>query len=139
MKMNEKTTKKIAHIGIAVKDIMQALPFYIDVLGLEFIGTSIVESENVKVAFIRIGESKIELLEPLNEVSSIHTFLEKNGEGIHHIALEVDDITKRLENLKLHNIRLINESPKLGAHDSQIAFLHPTSTNGVLFELCQDK
>lgn len=139
MKTDDVTTNKIAHIGIAVKDIMKALPFYTDILGLEHEGISIVESENVKVAFFTIGDSKIELLEPLNDTSAIHTFLARNGEGIHHIALEVNDIEKRLENLKLNDIRLINESPKLGANDTKIAFLHPKSTNGVLFELCEHK
>lgn len=131
--------KKIAHIGIAVKSLEATLPFYTDQLGLELAGIEEVESEHVKVAFLRIGESMIELLEPLNESSAIHTYLERRGEGIHHIALEVDHIEARLEQLKSEGIRLINEEAKLGANDSKIAFLHPKSSYGVLYELCEHK
>lgn len=129
--------EKIAHIGIAVHSIEQSLPFYTDQLGLTLEKVEEVESEQVKVAFIQIGESRIELLEPLSEQSAIHKFLEKKGEGIHHIALEVDNIEKRLEQLKLNEVRLINEEPKSGANNAQIAFIHPKSTHGVLLELCQ--
>ena len=129
--------KQIAHIGIAVHDVEAAIPFYTEGLGMILEKTEEVESEQVKVAFIKIGDSRIELLEPLSEKSAIHTFLEKKGEGIHHIALEVDDVQQRLDDLKQNGIRLINEQPKQGADNAQIAFLHPKSTNGVLFELCQ--
>ncbi|MBM7552369.1 methylmalonyl-CoA epimerase [Thalassobacillus pellis] len=129
--------QKIAHIGIAVKSIDASLPFYKDTLGLELEGVEEVDSEHVRVAFIRLGETMIELLEPLNSESAIHQFMEKRGEGIHHIALEVDNIEARLAQFKQEGIALIHDSPKQGAQDSQIAFLHPKAANGVLFELCQ--
>jgi len=129
--------KQIAHIGIAVHSIKQSLPLYTEQLGLTLERIEEVESEQVKVAFLKIGESRIELLEPLHESSAIYTFLQKRGEGIHHIALEVEQIEKRLKSLQSNGIKLINEQPKQGANNSQIAFLHPKSTNGVLFELCQ--
>ncbi|GAA0458434.1 methylmalonyl-CoA epimerase [Alkalibacillus silvisoli] len=130
---------KIAHIGIAVSSIEETLPFYRDHLGLEFKGVEEVESEHVKVAFLKIGESAIELLEPLNSQSPIAKYIDQKGEGIHHIALDVNDIDERLNNLKEQGIPLIHEQPKEGAHGSQIAFLHPKAANGVLFELCQQK
>lgn len=129
--------KKISHIGIAVKDLDKSLSFYTDFLGLELEGIETVESEGVKVAFLKIGESTFELLEPLTSASPIQRFLDQRGEGIHHIALEVDQIKKRLEQLKASGIELINEQPKLGANQSQIAFIHPKSTYGVLYELCE--
>lgn len=129
--------KKIAHIGIAVKNIDQILPFYIDSLGLALEKVEKVESEGVKVAFLKIGESRIELLEPLHASSIIQRFLDKKGEGVHHIALEVDNIHVRLQQLKKNGIQLINDVATEGANQSQISFIHPTSANGVLFELCQ--
>lgn len=129
--------QKIAHIGIAVHSIEESLPFYTEQLGLTLEKIEEVESEQVKVAFIRIGESRIELLEPLSEQSAIEKFLKKKGEGIHHIALEVNDIEQRLQDLKDHGIRLINEKPKIGGNNAKVAFLHPKSTHGVLFELCE--
>lgn len=129
--------KKIAHIGIAVHNIDDSLSFYKDLLGLTLENIEEVKSEQVKVAFLKIGESRIELLEPISQESPIAKYLEKKGEGIHHIALEVNDIDKRLHHLKTEGIRLINEQPKKGSNNSQIAFLHPKSTNGVLVELCQ--
>lgn len=131
--------KKIAHIGIAVENIDHILPFYQHSLGLSLEAVEVVESEQVRVAFLKIGETKLELLEPLSEASSIQSFLSKRGEGVHHIALEVDDIHHRLEQYKQQGIRLIHEEPKAGANNSQIAFLHPKAANGVLFELCQPK
>lgn len=134
-----KKPRRIAHIGIAVRNIKEALPFYIKSLGLELEAMEIVETEGVKVAFLKIGESRIELLEPLSPTSPVHRFIEKRGEGIHHIALEVDNIQARLNQLKINGIKLINEESTYGANQSQIAFIHPKSTNGVLFELCQYK
>lgn len=128
--------KSIVHIGIAVRSIDQALPFYTDALGLILEHVEILEPEGVKVAFIQIGESRIELLEALDDSSLIKQFIDKKGEGIHHIALEVDNINERLKQLKKLGIKLINEQAKLGANESQIAFIHPKSANGVLFELC---
>ena len=129
--------KKISHIGIAVRDLEAALPLYTDVLGLALEGVETVPSEGVKVAFLRIGETRIELLEPLGPDSPIASFLEKRGEGIHHIALEVDGIEERLRLLSEKAIRLIHERPKQGAHGARIAFLHPKATGGVLYELCE--
>ncbi|MGG1663914.1 methylmalonyl-CoA epimerase [Brevibacillus sp. NRS-1366] len=132
-----KAPSKIAHIGIAVKSLEQAIPFYTEHLGLSLIGTEEVLSEQVKVAFLVIGESRIELLEPLSDQSSIAKFIEKRGEGIHHIALDVDDVKERLTHLKEQGVPLIHEQPKEGAHNAQIGFLHPKAAGGVLYELCQ--
>ncbi|MEI3604852.1 methylmalonyl-CoA epimerase [Pseudogracilibacillus sp. SE30717A] len=129
--------KKIAHIGIAVKNLHDSINFYTDLLGLTLERVEEVASEQVRVAFLKIGESRIELLEPLSNESPIYRFIHKKGEGIHHIALEVNNINDRLANLKSNGIQLINEQAKEGADNAQIAFLHPKSTNGVLFELCQ--
>lgn len=131
------TPKKISHIGIAVRSLKEAIPFYQDQLQLPLTGLEEVESEHVRVAFFDIGESRIELLEPTSPESPIARFIEKRGEGIHHMALEVEDITTCLQNLKNSGTRLINEEPKLGAHHMQIAFLHPKSTGGSLIELCE--
>ena len=132
-----KAPNKIAHIGIAVKSIEETLPFYTEQLGLTLLGMEEVPSEQVKVAFLEIGESRIELLEPLSVESPIAKFIEKRGEGIHHIALDVDNVEERLERLKENGIPLIHEKPKEGAHNAQIAFLHPKAAKGVLVELCQ--
>lgn len=129
--------KKIAHIGIAVHSIEAALPFYCEQLGLPLLGQEEVPSEQVKVAFLGVGETRLELLEPLGPESPITAFLAKRGEGIHHIALEVDDLKVRMEALRANGVKLINETPKEGAHQSTIAFLHPKQAHGVLFELCQ--
>lgn len=129
--------KKISHIGIAVKNIDHHLPLYRDIMGMEFEGTEIVAEQKVKVAFFVIGESRIELLEPTAEDSPVARFLEKNGEGVHHIAYEVEDLEIALADLRQRNIRLIDETPRCGAHGTRIAFLHPKSTGGVLTELCE--
>lgn len=129
--------EKIAHIGIAVHNIDQALSFYTDSLGLKLEAVQSVKSEEVKVAFLRIGESRIELLEPLEKTSAIQRFLDNTGEGIHHIAFEVTDIEERMQQLKTEGLRLIDENARQGANDSKVAFIHPKTANGVLFELCQ--
>ncbi|MBO8173212.1 MAG: methylmalonyl-CoA epimerase [Bacillaceae bacterium] len=131
--------RQIDHIGIAVRSIEESLPLYRDVLGLKVQGYDTVPSEKVKVAFIEIGETRIELLEPTDPESAIARYIEKNGEGIHHIAFQVTDIEGHLDHVKQKQVRLIHEQPKPGAHDSLIAFLHPKSTGGVLMELCQPK
>jgi methylmalonyl-CoA/ethylmalonyl-CoA epimerase len=135
--MHETSPKKINHIGIAVRDLETSIQLYTNILGLKLKGIETVESEKVRVAFIEIGEVKIELLEATSPESPIAKFIEKKGEGIHHIALETENCEKQLEIVKKHGIKLINEVPKKGAHDSLVAFLHPNSTNKVLFELCQ--
>lgn len=129
--------KKVDHIGIAVRSIEKSLPFYTDVLGLPFLGIEEVESEQVKVAFLQAGEAKLELLEPLSPESAVAKFIEKRGEGIHHVALGVEDITERIRELKEHGIRMIQDAPKRGAGGALVAFMHPKSTGGVLYELCE--
>lgn len=129
--------KKIAHIGIAVHSIEKAIPFYINHLQLELEKMEDVPSEQVKVAFLKIGETRIELLEPTNDTSAIYQFLQKRGEGVHHIAIEVDDLEYRLNELRNKGIQLINNEPKQGANNSLIAFIHPHSANGILMELCE--
>ncbi|MEN2766049.1 methylmalonyl-CoA epimerase [Ornithinibacillus xuwenensis] len=130
--------KKISHIGIAVRSIDQALPFYTNTLGLVLEGMEEVESEGVRIAFLKIGESRFELLEALEESSPIHKFIENKGEGIHHIALDVEDINTRIRHLMKNGVQFINSEPKEGAHQTQIAFMHPKSTQGVLLELCEE-
>jgi len=128
---------KINHLGIATKDIDGALKFWGTALGLENVHTEIVEDQKVRVAMLPLGESRIELLEPTSEDSPISKFLDKRGGGIHHIAVEVDDIRAALSKLKTQGIRLIDESPRIGAEGCLVAFVHPGSTGGVLLELVQ--
>ena len=129
--------KKISHIGIAVASIEEAAPFYRDVLGMEFEGTEVVAEQKVKVAFFAVGESRIELLEPTAEDSPVAKFLAKNGPGVHHVAYEVADLEQRLAALKAEGVRLIDEAPRTGAHNTRIAFMHPKASGGVLTELCE--
>jgi methylmalonyl-CoA/ethylmalonyl-CoA epimerase len=130
-------TKKINHIGIAVNSIAASLPFYRDALGMVFEGDETVAEQKVKVAFLAVGESRIELLEPTDEDSPVAKFLIKNGEGVHHIAYEVADLAIALADLEREGVRLIDTTPRSGAHGTAIAFLHPKATGGVLTELCQ--
>ena len=128
---------KINHLGIATKGIDEALTFWRDAIGLENVHTEVVEDQKVRVAMLPIGESRIELLEPTSDDSPISKFLEKRGGGLHHIALEVDDINAALARLKEKGMRLIDESPRIGAEGCLVAFVHPSSANGVLLELVQ--
>ena len=128
---------KINHLGIATRGIDDALAFWQDALGLENVHIETVEEQKVRVAMLPLGESRIELLEPTSEDSPISKFLEKRGGGIHHIAVEVDDIQASLEHLRSHGMRLIDETPRLGAENCLVAFVHPSSTGGVLLELVQ--
>jgi methylmalonyl-CoA/ethylmalonyl-CoA epimerase len=130
--------EKIDHLGIAVTSLEEWIPYYRDVLGLEFGGTEEVAEQKVRVAFFKIGESKIELLEPTAEDSPIAKFIEKRGGGIHHISLKTDDITGALSKHSEKGLRLIDNDPRTGAHNMQIAFIHPKSTGGVLVELSQE-
>ncbi len=130
-------TKKINHIGIAVKSLEASIPFYRDMMGMEFEGTEEVAEQKVKVAFLVVGESRIELLEPTSEDSPVAKFLEKNGEGVHHMAYQVENLEATLADLKAKGVRLIDEVPRSGAHGSRIAFLHPKATGSVLTELCE--
>ncbi|BAF59544.1 MAG: methylmalonyl-CoA epimerase [Pelotomaculum sp.] len=129
--------KKIDHIGIAVRDLAEALKLYEGLLGLKSIGTEVVEEQKVKVAFLPTGDSEVELLESTTPDGPIAKFIEKNGEGIQHIAFRVDNIEQRLAELKEKGVRLIDEKPRRGAGGAKIAFLHPKSTFGVLIELSE--
>jgi methylmalonyl-CoA/ethylmalonyl-CoA epimerase len=129
---------KINHLGIATRGIEEALKFWEDALGLENVHTETVEDQKVRVAMLPLGESRIELLEPTSEDSPISKFLEKRGGGIHHIAVEVDDIRAALAKLKAKGARLIDEEPRIGAEGCLVAFVHPASANGVLLELVQE-
>jgi methylmalonyl-CoA epimerase len=131
--------EKIDHIGIAVRSIDQAKPFFEKVLGLPCEGEEVVESQKVKTAFFAVGEVHIELLEPTSDDSPIAKFLENKGEGIHHIAFKTDDIENQLDQAKESGCRLIHETPIAGAGGKQVAFLHPKSTYGVLMEFCSKK
>ena len=130
---------KIEHIGIAVKSIEEANKTYTQLLGYEHYKTEEVESEGVKTSFFVCGESKIELLEATREDSPIAAFIAKRGEGMHHIAFHVTDIKSEMERLKQQGFRVLNETPKKGADNKWVVFLHPKTANGVLVELCQDR
>jgi methylmalonyl-CoA/ethylmalonyl-CoA epimerase len=131
--------KKVDHIGIAVRSLDKTLPFYTDVLNLPLLGIEVVETQLVRVAFLQAGGTKLELLEPTSEESSISKFIEKRGEGIHHVALSVESIEERIIEMKEKGIRMIDDRPRPGAGGANIAFMHPKSTSGVLFELCEKK
>jgi methylmalonyl-CoA/ethylmalonyl-CoA epimerase len=127
--------KRIAHLGIAVKDLDSALNFFTQGLPLEV--THQEDFQGMKIGFIPVGDSSIELLQDVSGQSAIGKFVEKNGEGIHHIAFEVDDIHAALEELKARGVRLIDEKPRAGAHGMSVAFMHPKASHGVLMEICQ--
>lgn len=129
--------EKINHIGVAVRSLDEAIPFYQDILGMAFKGVEEVAEQKVRVAFFQVGESKIELLEPTGDDSPLAGFLAKNGPGIHHVAYEVADIEAAIEKLVKDGARMIDAVPRNGAHGARIAFIHPKSSNGVLTELCQ--
>ncbi len=129
---------KIEHIGIAVKNLEEANKTYAALLGKQHYKIEEVKSEYVKTSFFQIGESKIELLEATSPESPIAKFIEKKGEGIHHIAFYVDDIIEEVNRLKKEGFIVLNETPKKGADNKLVVFLHPKSANGVLVELCQE-
>jgi methylmalonyl-CoA/ethylmalonyl-CoA epimerase len=129
---------KIEHLGIAVKNIEEANAIYKTLLGVAAYKTEQVASENVNTSFFKVGESKIELLEGTSPESAITKFIEKKGEGIHHIAFDVDDIEAEMEKLKKQGFTLLSDRPKQGADNKLICFVHPKSANGVLIELCQE-
>ena len=130
--------KKIEHIGIAVKDINSSNDLFKKLFGKEHYKTETLESEGVSTSFFMVGDTKIELLEAKTETSAIAKFIEKKGEGIHHIAYEVDDIYEEMKRLESEGFEVLNKEPKKGADNKLIFFLHPKSTNGVLVELCQE-
>lgn len=131
--------RKIEHIGIAVKDLTASNQIFEDILGVAPYKQEGVESEHVLTSFFQVGESKIELLQATSPDSAIAKYLEKNKEGIHHIAFDVEDIYAEIERLQAKGYTLIHEKPKDGADGKIIAFMHPKSSNGVLLELCQDR
>jgi methylmalonyl-CoA/ethylmalonyl-CoA epimerase len=135
----KKMIKKIDHIGIAVYSLEKSLPFYTEALKLPLLAIEEVESEMVKIAFLQAGETKLELLEPLSSYSAIAKYLEKRGEGIHHVALGVESIEERIAEIKEKGVRMINNEPKTGAGGATVAFMHPKSTGGVLYEFCEKK
>ncbi|MBN9483275.1 MAG: methylmalonyl-CoA epimerase [Bacteroidetes bacterium 43-93] len=129
---------KIEHLGIAVKELTTSIPLFEQLLNTPCYKTEEVASEKVKTAFFMTGESKIELLEASDENSPIGKFINKKGEGIHHIAFEVENIEAEMKRLTALGFELINEAPKKGADNKMVCFLHPKTTNGVLVELCQE-
>ncbi len=131
--------KKIEHIGIAVKNIEESNALFSKLFGKAHYKVERVESEGVNTSFFMLGETKVELLEASTETSAIARFIEKKGEGIHHIAYEVDNIEEEMKRLKAEGFEILNASPKDGADNKRICFLHPKSTNGVLVELCEEK
>ncbi len=131
------SVKSLNHIGIAVRSIDEQKSYYADTLGLEFEGLEDVPSQKVRVGFFRAGDTRIELLEPTDPDSPVAKFLEKRGEGLHHMAFTVEDIRARILELKESGLRMIDEEPRRGAHHMQIAFVHPKSSFGVLTELCE--
>lgn len=129
--------QKIEHIGIAVKELSVSVPLFEILLNTNCYKTEIVESENVKTAFFKKGETKIELLESSSADGVIGKFIENRGEGMHHIAFEVEDIDAEMKRLSQAGFQLLNTEPKVGADNKLVCFLHPKNTNGVLIELCQ--
>lgn len=130
---------KVEHIGIAVKDFANAIPLFEKLLNSQCYKTEQVESENVNTAFFKQGETKIELLQSTDENGVISKFIEKKGEGIHHIAFEVADIQAEMKRLQAEGFILLNENPKEGADNKLVCFLHPKTTNSVLIELCMER
>jgi len=129
---------KVEHIGIAVKDFANAVPLFEKLLNSQCYKTEMVESEQVNTAFFAQGDTKIELVQSLTDDGVIARYIEKKGEGIHHIAIEVEDIYAEMERLKQEGFILLNETPKKGADNKLVCFLHPKSSNGVLVELCME-
>jgi methylmalonyl-CoA/ethylmalonyl-CoA epimerase len=129
--------KRIAHLGVAIKDLDPPKKLYGDNLNLEFKGDEVVSTQKVQVSFFKVGESSIELLLPTAPDSPVAKFLENKGEGFHHLALEVEDIDAAVQELKTAGVRLIDETPREGAHGTRVAFIHPKATFGLLVELVQ--
>lgn len=129
--------KKIEHIGIAVKNLDDSNTLFSKLLGKSHYKIETIESEHVNTSFFKVGENKVELLEATNKNSPIAKFIKKNGEGIHHIAFDVDDIYLEINRLKEEGFTILNDPPKIGADNKLVTFIHPKSSNGVLIELCQ--
>ena len=128
---------KVDHIGIATRQLEDGLAIWRDILGLQVDATEEIPEQGVRVAMLRVGESQVELLEALSDDSAVGKFLDKRGPGIHHIALEVDDIRAKLDELRSRGVRLVDQTPRVGAGGCLVAFIHPNSTNGILLELVQ--
>lgn len=128
---------KVDHIGIAVSNLDETLKFYTDILGLECQGTEVVEEQKVRVAFLPVGDTEVELLESTDPEGPIARFIEKNGEGVQHIAFRVDDIETAIAHMQAKGLKMIDEKPRYGAGGAKIAFVHPKGTNRVLVELSQ--
>lgn len=130
--------KRVHHLGIAVKNLDQAVKTLKDAFGLEAVSVEEVPSQKVRVAFLPVGECRLELLEPTSEESTIAKFMAKRGEGFHHVAFETDEIEGALKHAEKQGLRLIDEVPRPGAHGTKVGFIHPKSTFGVLIELVQE-
>lgn len=130
--------KKISHIGIAVESLDEQIPYYRDILGLKLVGTETVEDQMVKVAFFEVGDTRIELLEATDENSPIAKYIAKKGQGVHHMAYQVDDCKLAIDQMDGNGMRLIDTEPRMGAGGHKIAFLHPRSTFGILTELTEE-
>jgi len=128
----------IEHIGIAVKELKTAVPYYEEILGLKCYNIEEVTEQKVNTAFFKVGQTKIELLEPTSDESNVAKYIEKKGEGIHHIAFRVDNVSQALAECESKGLQLIDKVPRKGAENLTIAFLHPKSTAGVLTELCEE-
>jgi methylmalonyl-CoA/ethylmalonyl-CoA epimerase len=131
--------RKIEHIGIAVADLEKSNELFARLLGNSHFKTELVEGEGVETSFFQIGDTKVELLQATRPDSPIAKFIDRKSEGVHHIAFDVEDIVAEVERLKAEGFEILNETPKLGADNKLVVFLHPRSTNGVLVELCQEK
>jgi methylmalonyl-CoA/ethylmalonyl-CoA epimerase len=131
--------KRISHIGVAVTDLDKAEALFRKLLGEENVHHETVEDQGVRIASFAVGESRIELTAPLNDESPIAKFIAKRGEGIHHVAIETDDLESELQRIESDGFQLIDKTPRPGAHNMNIAFLHPKSTGGVLIEICEVK
>ncbi|MCW1927174.1 methylmalonyl-CoA epimerase [Bhargavaea beijingensis] len=128
--------EKVDHIGIAVKNLDAVLPYYTDTLGIRLMGIEDVPTQGIRVAFLDAGNVKLELLEPASETGAVAKFIEKRGEGVHHIAFGVTGIQERMDDLRENGVRLLSDGPVPGAGGAQVAFMHPKSSYGVLYELC---
>ncbi len=127
----------LAHVGIAVRSIAGVLPFWTGPMGFRHTGTIELDSMKLRIAFLAAGESELELLEPTSPESTVARFLERRGEGLHHLSFTVDDIERALEEARAEGLELIDRTPREGSHHTRIAFLHPRAAHGVLVELCQ--
>ena len=128
---------KLDHIGIAVRNIEQRLKIWRDIFGIQIQGIEQIAEQKVRVAILTVGDVNIELLEPITEDSPVAKYIAKRGEGIHHLSFEVGDVEKKIDELKKHGLRMIDEIPRKGTHGSRIAFIHPASTGGILIELTE--